>query len=395
MFYENRRLRLLATALLFLASFQVGQVSQAQDDVRDILQGTNIIKKSQVAWQRFVCVAPETQAAVDYRLEKMIAKARQNGDTKEQIAAMEENERNFSEKTLEGYTHASTLRFIFDGKRILGDSIQLGFIPFGAEFLPSPSKNEAVHTVDYFDGENVVNMNTMGTLYPKEGVVSRDPTMNLKFTAPGMLLPQFLFGKPFDSSFAEDATVVERGENGILVRKKINEGAYKGYTCFLRINQKIRRPTEFFVTTGKQENKILHLETANWEQFGQIWFPRRIEVDLAPHQKGHSNIEKYHIVSASFNDGVDTSALEKAVVPGTALNDHRFSPRVGVRYTVRKKLPPDDAVLKMVQKREVDDKELEKRSRLTTARNIAFPSGALLMVGGLIWLRRSRRDKTQ
>lgn len=124
---------------------------------------------------------------------------------------------------------------------------------------------------------------------------------------------------------------------------------------------------------------------------GGIWMPMKVMKSSFNGKGAVGSTWVYELLNVKFNSSADVSNIQMPLPVGAIINDYRFAPRPGARYKIRKGgIPGDKTVLDLVEKREANDVQLKRRMQLTTARNIALPIGALLLIGGLIWWRRSR-----
>ncbi len=379
----------------FLASSSSSVWCQQQTSWKMISDQDSRMKSGEIVWKGVVTRFPQT--GVDLRkVKKNIAEQVQQKNLPPEAAKQWEVAMlQVAQSQVAGSKQGFSKTFVFERPRVMGEVVwNKNYNLQGAPL----SGFSAGRDVDYLDGANVVAMRggtKSETDYPQRGVVSRTQSTRLQYTASRFGDTQFLFGAPL-SQIIKESDLVETTPEQVVFRLKAPKGSgWEGLPVSVSVSRQFWRPTLLELRTYSGE-LVFQQKATDWKQYQDgIWFPQKITATSMVQNGKVASREELQLVEASWNASADLSQLRpEVVVPkGTVLDDFRFNPRRTVRYRVRKQLPPDESVLRMVEEKEKKDVQGQRQQQLTVARNYALPAGLLLFIGGLFWFRRTRHIK--
>lgn len=358
-----------------------------------INENSKRIESSRTKWKESSIRQPEASLYV----EKIIAKSEDNlrlkGASEERIKKVEKAAREEISSLMSGSEQTTLLTCVLHRETFLCEVISSPPVPIG-----SPSANLDSYAINYYNGKDSIAVN-------REILKANQSAKNALWLGNFMrggqeIMPNvglknlsFLTGA---SKFEEISSGFKffNESNEFLVLEKTKKEPVPG-KIRITFSKKIWRPVlEEFINSAN--NKIIYsIESTGYRSYVDgVSFPSKVVTKSFRGNGALGSKETYELVSAEFNALADVSCLQKPLPIGAIINDYRFAPRPGARYKIRKGgIPSDATVLKLVEEREANDLSGKRQQQVSTARNIALPIGTLLMVGGLVWFRRSRRDK--
>jgi hypothetical protein len=360
-----------------------------------------------VVWNGSLTLQP--QATNDQRIEELAAlageKARQNGNPESLVTQIVANTRINLRNDRSGWTQHSTLSFTWNNSKVLADCARvIGGVLDGKSTSPAGTLSQRF--IEFYDGRNFLTFSGVGTDYPKECRLIRTSEPQFVNTLRRFGDEIFLAQGAPSRFFPPERSQMSLGEGDtiVLTRKLadpnatppafvssplLQAGNPTDTDVTLTLARNPLRPIKFVASQGRIP--IATYQASDFQTFSDgVVLPQVVTITLGD---GKAIGENYRLRSAAFNRNADLSSLDNPVVKGTKINDFRFGLSRGVRYVVRKRFPPDETVLRMVQQKEKDDADAQRQQQSRTVRNIALPTGALLLVGGLFWYRRTRQSK--
>ncbi len=379
---------------LMVISSSAGLAQQTNSTVwQNIKRSDQSLWASHVKWNVTSIKPGDLKVDVTKYVAETEALARQQGKSDEEVKSLANWARSYAPKLKSGSTQYGTIEFLYDSQATLAD------VSWGP--VNGAKEDKALgRSFDFYDGSNVVTIKGAGADIPKMGVLRRDGLPGLRSSAGNFALPQLLIGYPLSGIFSpEDTKISQEKPDVVLLEKTLKSprdttprasGGLEGLVVRATISKSHWRILNIDFWSPYSKRTMFSLSASGYKQYASgVWFPSEVISRTIPQPQSK---EIYQLESAVFNDEVDTSPLKRPLPIGASMNDFRFSPRPGVSYVIRKGGVPGDAtILKMVEEREKSRKSGERQQQLTTVRNIALPIGALLLVGGLIWWRRSRQ----
>ncbi len=385
--------------LCFVFCFSLSSLAQCQQK-KEIWQAIekqdSLIKSAKITWQGSILSFPEKNYDLQQAKVNIAQQARKQNLPPEAVKQWEAAAVQAIQSQILGSEQKFEKTFVVEWPRVKGEVmwaaktdlqgvVQKGFA--------------ASRDVDYFDGKNLVEMRggaKSETDYPQRGVVSKNSSLQMQYTAFRFGDAQFLFGAPL-SQIVKEGNMDQVTSQEVIFRLKAPEtSSWKGLPVTIFVSRQYRRLTSLEVRSP-DGFLFFRQKATDWKQYADgIWFPNKIVATLFTGESKLAVKEELSLTAAAWNASADLNELRPTVVvpKGTVLDDLRFTPRRPIRYKVRKQLPPDESVLRMIEEHEKKDVQGERQQQLTTVRNIALPVGALLFIGGLIWWRRSRQTST-
>lgn len=364
--------------------------------LQEIRSADQKIDASQTRWQVIEIRKPIGQINVEEVIAKNAAQARQHGATKEVITQQSTSLRQTIAELKAGTEQTSILSCTRQGSMTWCEVANALPVPIGT----SSSGELKSYNINYYDGKNAISVDR-SVLQPNE--TAKDAfwlgSLNRKqqYAMPNVGIQNLpsLVGVPlFSDEDLPKFQITGETKDSAILSKTVDEPSPR--IISIALSKNTWRPL-VEESINRANNKVIWRRSwVECKQYsGGIWFPNEVKLEFFRSNGEVSSSRYYKLLSAKFNGDANTSQLNKPFPVGAIINDYRFAPRPGARYKIRKGgIPSDATVLDLVERREKNDVAGKRQQQLTTVRNIALPIGALLLVGGFFWWRRSRQTAT-
>ncbi len=373
-----------AVAVLLLASSSIAQSPSGEGNsptqpIR-VIETLPASGQGHLEWTYHLSVPPAPVAAGDEAVSEIKQWAKKNNASPEAIKEYEVWAKSRVKAHSAQQNYFSVVKVTFKDGDYLFDT--------SADKSKPSTDPQPWRFIDYKQGDLMVQLSgTPPESYPLHGSVTRFGATGFDRVASRLYEANLLSGTP--AMLPPDAKKVgaKAGTSSFtlpLKTKEFQRADSSPYNLTLELFDATRRIKSLQVQRKDAQKPAM---TIVGSDFTSDEVAQKIVVQLG----ANGAREEYNIQSVNFGPSADLSALNNPVPPKTKLEDYRWAPRPGVQYQVRQKLPPDPTILKLVEQRERNDAAAEQQAKLTTTRNIALPLGALLLVGGIIWWRRSRQ----
>lgn len=361
------------------------------------------IYASHTQWKCVLTQQPRPHLDVEKLLARTEAEWREEGENGEELNQHLANDRQLLTQEVHGWNQLSLLKFLHQGDKTRCAITSGNRAPIGTlmETLLT-----ITGTIDFYDGRDSTVVETEENVVDGKakthfsGRIKRDGSEIMPHV--GAANVSMLTGASlFQDYRAEDSSMRGGANNTIVIERqtfiKVKQASFPLLTRWF-ISKQTWRPvtmetqwnvpaTKDFPANTTMRQRIHFLDYQRYP--GGIWWPSHIldeRLGLHPETKPPISYD-YKLVKAEFNEYVDPALLERPLPAGTSITDYRFSPRPKVSYVIKKNIPSDEEVLKVVKQREAEDKVGQ------TPKQSAFPLIPLglsfLILGGVFW-KRSR-----
>ncbi len=374
------------------------QQASAQQDLKDyydeLTNTSQNINASQTQWKKHLVEQPSPSLDVEKMVARGQAAAKQRGASDADISQIGEVNRQIGEQSKAGTEQTTLFSCVHQGSTTWCEIAGSLSVP-----LNSPPGKLESYRINYDDGQNIISVDRAVL---KPGQMAKDVlwvgTLNRQgkyvMADVGKENLPFLVGTPYFGEELPRFRLVKQNSETVTVEMPLDKPSPR--VLRVVVSKVAWRPVSEEMINQFNQKAIW---SRSWEQYqqysGNVWFPTQVVTKRFRSTGALYSTETYELLEAKFNDSADTSILKKPFPVGARISDYRFHPKPEANYKIRKGgIPGDATVLKLVEKREANAAAAKRQQQLSTARNIALPTGALLLVGGLIWWRRSRQTST-
>ncbi len=380
--------------VLLLLIYPVKAQSSLKSYLSKIQSAEEQIKQSRTKWKKTSVRQPGQKIDVEEFVAKHEAVLRKSGATEKYIREIARADRETAAEFMAGSQQATIFTCAHQENATWCEIASAPPVAIGAS-----SSEPVSYNINYYDGKTSIVVDR-AVLEPKQTAKDAFWMGSLKRNGDdvmrnvGIKNLSFLVGDPWSDKNLSGFRIVKESNDSVTLEKFDQEPI--PVIKRLTFSKAHWRPI-LEETINSYTNKPLHRTRFMDYQFYKegVWFPNKVISESFRGSGKAGSSESYELISAAFNSAADVSILQKPLPVGAIINDYRFDPRPGARYKIRKGgIPGDATVFKLVEEREANDVAENRQQQLSTARNFVLPLGALLMVGGFLWLRRSRANAT-